>query len=138
MVNAAGEVVGVDMGDGTCVPATFVTEVLHDLFKSGQVIRPVFGAYFVSLDGLPNGRDAGLATSGALVTGGGKYRVTAKGGAAETSGLKEGDVITFVEHDRINNDETLSERLQDYAPGAKVTLTVLRAGKEIKLPLTLK
>jgi S1-C subfamily serine protease len=33
---------------------------------------------------------------------------------------------------------TLAERLQDYAPGAKVELTVIRAGKEIKVGLTLK
>jgi len=137
-VNASGEVVGVDMGDGTVVPASFATEVLRELFKSGKVVRPVFGAHFVGLDGLPNAREAGLAASGALITGGGKFRATEKGSAAEAAGLKEGDVITFVEHDRITNEVPLPERLQDYAPGAKVELTVVRAGKELKLSLTLK
>jgi len=138
VVDASGNVVGFDMGDGTAVPESFANEVLHDLFKSGKIERPVVGAHFVSLDGLPNAKDAGLAGSGALITGGGKYRATEKGSAAETAGLKEGDVITFVEHDRINNVETLSERLQDYASGAVVELTVVRAGKEIKVGLTLK
>jgi len=138
VVDASGNLVGVDMGDGTAVPVSFVSEVFHELFKSGRVIRPNVGAHFVGLDDLPNARDAGLMASGALITGGGKYRATEKGSAAETAGLKEGDVITFVEHDRINNEVTFAERLQDYAPGAKVELTVIRAGKEIKVGLTLK
>ena len=138
LVDPSGGLVGLEMGDGTAVPVSFISEVLHELFKSGGVVRPVAGAHYVSLDGLPNARDAGLIASGALITGGVKYRATEKGSAAETAGLKEGDVITFVEHDRINNEVTLAERLQDYAPGAKIELTVVRAGKEIKLPLTLK
>ena len=137
-VDASGEVIGFDMGDGTVVPASFVTGVLRDIFKEGRVVRPNMGAHYVSLDALPNAHDAGYASSGALITGGVKNRATEKGSAAETAGLKEGDVITFVEHDRINDEETLAERLQDYAPGAKVTLTVLRAGKETKVGLTLK
>ena len=137
-VDGSGDVVGLDMGDGTVVPASFIIEVLRDLFKDGRIVRPIVGAHFISLDDLPNARDAGLATTGALITGGEKYRATEKGSAAETAGLKEGDVITFVEHDRINDEETLAERLQDYAPGVQVELTVIRAGKELKLPLTLK
>lgn len=138
VVDASGEVVGIDMGDGVAVPASFVTGVLREIFKSGNIIRPVFGARFISLDNLPNVLGAGFLESGALLTGGAKYRAIEKGSAAEAAGLKEGDVITFVEHDRINDKETLAERLQDYAPGAKIELTVSRAGKDIKLPLTLK
>ncbi len=137
-VDASGAVIGTDMGDGTIVPASFITQVLRELFKSGRIVRPNVGMHFVSLDGLPHAHDAGLPASGALVTGGAKNRPTEKGSAAEAAGLKEGDVITFVEHDRINNEETLAERFQDYAPGAKIELTVVRDGKEIKLPLLIK
>lgn len=137
-VNVGGETVGVSLGDGTAVPASFVTQVLRDLFKDAKIVRPAVGVRFVSLDTLPNAKDAGLPTTGAFVTGGGKYPAVAKGSAAELAGLKEGDVITVVEHDRINDEETLSERLQDYVPGAKVELTVMRGGKQIKLNLMLK
>lgn len=61
-----------------------------------------------------------------------------KGSAAELAGLRDADVITMVERDRINNEATLSERLQDYVPGAKVEITVLRDGATLKLSLTLK
>jgi 2-alkenal reductase len=137
-VNANGETVGVSLGDGTAVPASFVTQVLRDLFKDGKIIRPAIGVRFVSLDVLPNAKDAGLPSTGALLIANGKYSAVAKGSAAEIAGLREGDVITAVEHDRINNEETLSERLQDYAPGARVELTVIRAGKTLKIELTLK
>jgi 2-alkenal reductase len=137
-VNANGEVIGIAGGDGTIVPASFVVSVLRDLFKDGKITRPQAGARFISLDGLPNAQAAGYPSTGALLTGGGKYPAVTKGSAAEAAGLREGDVIVAVERDRINGDETLSERLQDYAPGAKVSLTVLRAGKELKVTMTLK
>jgi S1-C subfamily serine protease len=137
-VDASGLVVGVSLGDGTAVPATFITQVMRSLFRDGKVSRPRVGLHFVSLDGLPNAKDAGLATTGALVTGGGKYAAVAKGSAAEAAGILDGDVIIAVEHDRINEEAGLSERLQDYVPGARVELTVVRSGGQKKISLTLK
>jgi serine protease Do len=138
VVDAGGNAVGLDMGDGTAVPETFAVGVLRDLFKDGKIVRPHVGVRFVSLDNLPNAHDAGLNASGALVTGDGKFRAVEKGSPAEVAGLREGDVITLMERDRINDEETLSERLQDYAPGATVELTVVRAGSSIKIPLVIK
>ncbi len=138
VVDGNGQVVGLDQGDGTAVPETFVIGILRDLFKDGKISRPRAGFHFVSLDILPDAKSVGLAESGALVVGDGKTRAVSQGSAAEAAGLREADVITSVERDRINNEETLSERLQDYAAGAKVELTVERDGKQIKVPLTLQ
>lgn len=138
IINADGRIVGIAVDDSDAVPISAVSGLFRDLFISGKIVRPQVGARYVSLDLLVNAKNAGLPETGALITGGGKFRAVEKGSAAESAGLREGDVITSVEHDRINNEETFAERLQDYAPGSKVELTVNRNGEQIKLSLTLK
>ena len=138
VVDANGVMMGIDEGNKNVVPVTFVSDVLRDLFKDGKVARPQIGVRYISLDNLPILKNSGLPTTGALVTGDGKVRSVEKGSVAEKAGLRESDVITMIERDRINNEATLSERLQDYVPGAKVELTVVRDGATLKLPLTLK
>jgi S1-C subfamily serine protease len=137
-VDANGEIVGLSLGDGAAVPISFIEEVMRSVFVDGKAVRPKLGVRFVSLDTLPNAKDAGLDSTGALLAASGTARAVAKGSAAEAAGLKEGDVIIAVEHDRIDAGETLSERLQDYPPGAKIEFTVLRGGKQTKLNVILK
>jgi S1-C subfamily serine protease len=138
VVNGSGEVIAIAVGDGTAVPVEFVSGRFRDVFKDGAVVRPKAGLRYVSTDRLPAGRAAGFLTGGALIAGGGKYAAVAKGSAAEAAGLKEGDVILAVEHDRVNGGDSFAEMIQDYAPGAEVELSVSRAGKEIKIKLILK
>lgn len=138
LVDMNGAVVGICMGDATAVPAPFVTDILRGLFRDGKITRPSAGLRFVSLDGLPSATEAGLPESGALVTGGGKFLAVAKGSAAEAAHLAEGDVIVAIEHDRINDEVTLAERLQDYPPGEQVEITLLRGGRQMKAAVTLK
>jgi len=138
VVNANGETVGLSLGDGTAVPVSFIEQVMRGVFRDGKITRPKLGVRFISLDGLPNAKEAGFAATGALLASSGSIRAVVKGSAAETAGLKEGDVIIAVEHDRIDNKGTLSERLQDYAPGTKVEFTLLRGGQQVKAEVTLK
>lgn len=51
--------------------------------------------------------------------------------------LVGGDVISAVDGHPIPNMQTLQEFLAQYAPGDEVTLTVLRDGEEVEIPLTL-
>jgi len=56
---------------------------------------------------------------------------------AATAGLQEGDIITAVDGDPVDQRRTLSERLAAYDEGEVVTLTVLRDGEELSLSVTL-
>src|SRR5690606_28579346 len=56
---------------------------------------------------------------------------------AAAAGLQEGDVITAVEGDAVDQRRTLSERLAAYDEGEVVSLTVLRGGEEMELSVTL-
>jgi C-terminal processing protease CtpA/Prc len=65
-------------------------------------------------------------------------REVSKGSAAEKAGLKKGDVITAVDADKISEPQDLFEKIGEYDPGDKVTITYLRNGKENKATATLE
>jgi putative serine protease PepD len=50
------------------------------------------------------------------------------GGAAETAGLRIGDVVLAVDGQRITGSQSLIDTLNEYSAGDRVTLTVLRGG----------
>lgn len=56
---------------------------------------------------------------------------------AAEAGLQEGDIITAVDGDPVDQRRTLSERLAAYDEGEVVTLTVIRDGEELSLDVTL-
>ena len=58
------------------------------------------------------------------------------GSPAASAGLKDGDIITQVNGSDINSKNTLTSLVDNYGAGTKITLTVLRSGKTISVPIT--
>jgi hypothetical protein len=60
------------------------------------------------------------------------------GTSADDGGLKAGDVMLRWDETELTDMRALVEMLRDHKPGDVVTITVLREGKEVALPVTLK
>lgn len=56
---------------------------------------------------------------------------------AEKAGLKTGDIITAIDGDKVNEPEELFEKISEYQPADKVTVSYLRNGKANKISVTL-
>lgn len=56
---------------------------------------------------------------------------------AAKAGLKAGDIITALGEHKINGMQTYMEALGKFEPGQKTTVTILRDGKEMVLPIEL-
>jgi S1-C subfamily serine protease len=56
---------------------------------------------------------------------------------AAEAGLQEGDIITAVDGDAVDEERTLSDRLYAYEEGDVVTLTVRRGNEDLSLEVTL-
>ena len=69
--------------------------------------------------------------SGAVVA------TVAPGTPAEEAGLQRGDIITAIDGDTVRSMQELAGRIQRYAPGDAVTLTVQRGTEELTLDVTL-
>ncbi len=151
LFNLAGEVVGVNTaiespvransGVGFAVPSNVVTVVINQLRQGGAVKYAWLGIAGGTLTA-DLAEEAGLArtTRGVLVS-----EVTA-GGPAATAGLQGGDATTGLGGDiiiGINDltvttfDDLLGYIVQEATVGQTVTLTVLRDGQQVTVPVTL-
>ena len=75
--------------------------------------------------------DTGAATNGAVV------KTVESGGAASAAGLRVGDVITKVDQQLITGADSLVATIRGHRPGQKVTLTIVRGGRTLTVPVTL-
>ena len=59
------------------------------------------------------------------------------GSPAERAGLKPGDVLSSVDGKKLADLRAFSELLKKLRPGQKVTATVLRSGKPLRIEVVL-
>src|SRR5215468_5292460 len=141
LVSTAGELVGINsqivsptggnIGIGFAIPANMARSVAEQLIKNGKVRRGYLG---VGVQPVTSDMAANLGlkeVSGVIVTN------VEQGGPAERAGLKQGDVITTINGTKIEDSNSLRNVIASAGPGAKVTITVLREGREQQLNATL-
>ena len=142
LINTSGEVVGINTaiasrtgvyaGYGFAIPSNLARHVMEDLMTYGEVKRGYIGinignvdedlAEYLRLDGV----------KGVIVNN------FVPGGAAESSDLKIGDVITHVDKKRVDRANGLQAIIAGFGPDEKIILTVVRRGNTRKIPVTLK
>jgi S1-C subfamily serine protease len=74
---------------------------------------------------------------GAYVFSGDNSAAVVDGSPAAKAGVKEKDIITKVNNITIDDNTSLTGALSKYKPGDKVTLTIIRNGKTITVPVIL-
>lgn len=146
LVNLNGEVIGINTavaGEaeniGFAIPINDVKGLVTNVLKDGKLVRPYLGVRYVLLND-DAAFQLGLETKrGAYITSGieGQPAVIPGSPAAE-AGLREGDVITKVNNDPINESNSLISALGRYPVGETVNLTIVRDGKEQTVQVTLE
>ena len=142
LVDLDGKLVGINsaiysrsggsMGIGFAIPVNMVKSVIVAARQGGATVkRPWLGATLQSLtkdiaDNLGIDRP-----TGALVV------TVADNGPAVDAGLKRGDVITAVDGQSVDDAESVGFRLGVKPLGGSTTLSVLRNGRTLSLPLKL-
>lgn len=150
LLTLAGEVVGinarifsesgVNSGVGFSIPIDIVARMIPSLITDGSYTYPFLGvSIFQSID-LRAQEEFGLPqTNGAYVTS------VSEGGPAAAAGLipanqtdgTGGDLIVAIDNETVNSFEDLISYLyRNVEIGQTVTLTVLRGGEAIEVPLT--
>jgi S1-C subfamily serine protease len=154
LVDGAGRVIGVNQqiktqsgggeGVGFAVPADVVKRSLDGLRKDGEVRYAYLGVQSVELYpqlvkrfGLPVEKGAWVQT-----VQGPAEKAGLKGGHGETRFQARtfsdgGDIITSIDGHKVNTPDDLSEVVQGFDPGQKVSVEVWRDGKQRTVSLTL-
>jgi Do/DeqQ family serine protease len=142
LVNTRGELIGINTaiasqtgsyaGYSFAVPVNIVKKVVADLLEFGSVQRAFIGVSIRDIDA-EFAEEMGIKNlNGVYVNG------LNTGGAGEAAGIKVGDVITKVENNPVKNIAELQEQISKYRPGDKVTVSVIRDGKDTPLTMVLK
>ncbi len=141
LINMAGEAIGINsqiysrsggyMGISFAIPIDEALRVSEQLKKTGKVTRGQIGIQVAAVSGetakamnLPN--DKGVMVA----------RVE-KGSAAEKAGVEAGDIILRFNHHAIEKMSELPRLVGESVPGTKASLTILRKGKSLVLPVTI-
>ncbi len=146
LVNSNSEVIGINTavaGDGAtnigfAIPINDVQGLIKSVLEKGKLERPYLGVRYVSLtDDYAAQQNLSTKRGAYLAPGNGDQAPVLPNSPAATAGLQSGDIITKVDNKDINETNNLTSVLGQYSSGDKVTLTVIRDGKTITIPVTL-
>ncbi len=138
LVNLRGQLIGVNtaiatnnggnIGIGFAIPVNMAKVVMNQLIKYGKVERGELGVYVQSLTPeLAQQFNLQPGTGGALIS------QVMKGSAAARAGLKQGDVITEVNGEKMRNPAMLSSYVAVQRVGSPLTLKIYRNGKPMTI-----
>ncbi len=137
LISLNGELIGINsqilspsggnIGIGFSIPSNMAKSVMEQLLKDGKVRRGQLGVGIQTItEELAKSLDL-KETKGVIV---GSVKA---GSSAEKAGVKRGDVITAINGDKVDDGNTLRNKVAQTAPGTEISLTVLRDGKTLEL-----
>lgn len=147
LCNLKGQVIGINTAMasqaeniGFAIPINSAKYAIESVKKYGKIKRPFIGIRY-----LPITKEIATVNKlpidyGVLVSRGktrGEVAVV-PGSPADKAGIKEGDIITALNDERIDENKSLASILRRYFPGDEIELTILRDSKEFKVKLVLE
>lgn len=142
LVNTNGELIGINAaiksntgsytGYSFAIPVNIVSKVVEDLLEYGTVQRGYLGVSIRNIDSDLAKQEELIDLQGVYIAG------IVDRGAAKVAGLKEGDIIKKVAERSVNSVTELQEQVSKFRPGDEVLVSVMREGKMMDLPLTLR
>lgn len=144
LINCYGQVIGINTvkmssyytatasveGLGFAIPISVAKPIIDELIENGYVAgRPAIG---ISGDSLPSYyRTYYRLPEGVYVTS------VNEGSDAKAKGIREGDIVTAINGERISSIDELNTVKNQYVAGDEVTLTVYRSGTYYEVTVTL-
>ena len=148
LVNTAGALIGINamlasptgsnIGYGFAIPTSIMNKVVDDIKKYGTVQRAMIGIQGSDVNTYVDsekekGNEVDLGTMEGIY-----IAKVVDDGAAADAGLKEGDVITHIDGQKVTQFGELQGILAQKRPGDKIELTYLRKKAKKTATLTLK
>lgn len=145
LLNLKGEVVGINtaMAEGAqnigfAIPINMAQRDINQVKNNNKIIYPFLGIRYVSVDSAVKSKYDLPVDYGAYISKGpnGESAIT-PGSAAESAGLREGDIILEINGEKIDSNNLLSGAILKYNPGDKIVLKILRNGQELSVDVVL-
>ena len=118
--SAADEQAG-NIGVGFSIPVDQVVYTVEQILETGHAEYPIIGAQVSVAD----------------VTGGARVQDVSTDSPAQQAGLEEGDLITAINEEEVNDGVELIVRIRSFEPGETITLKVSRGGETVSYDVVL-
>jgi serine protease Do len=145
LLNLRGEVVGINTATvlqaqniGFAIPVNKAKKDIEQVKTLGKIVYPFLGVRYVIVnEKIQKENDLSVDYGALIVKGDNGEAAVTPGSAAESAGLKEGDIILEFNNEKITTDNSLAKIIMKYNPGDKVVLLVLRDGEQKIITATL-
>lgn len=133
--NLAGDFVGLTNNNQDFYPAPLLAVYWQSLLINQEISTPFFGIHYLNLTNLKF-LDNNLSR-GALIIGDENYPAIISNSPADLAGLEEGDIITQVNGQSLNENLDLSTIILSLKAGDQISLTYIREQSENQINITL-
>lgn len=145
LINLSGQVVGINTavananGIGFAIPIDGVMSAINSVEKTGKIVRPLLGVRYVPITTEVQQEVNLPVSSGVLVTAGSGLNqpAVAPGSPADKAGIVVNDIITKINNDAIDENNSLTSLLSKYNVGDTVNMMVIHGGKTKTVPVKL-
>lgn len=146
LLNLKGEVIGVNFAMasgaeniGFAIPINQAKKDVEQVRKFGKLKFPFLGVRYITITEEIQKKYKLPVNYGAIIVEGNEGEpAIIPGSEAERIGLREGDIILEVNGEKITPENPLGKVIFQYNPGDKISLKVLREGKEKIFEATLR
>lgn len=147
LVNLLGQVVGINtamasgaQSIGFAIPINDAKSAIDSIKKTGKIIRPFLGVRYIQITKDLATQNQLPVDYGALIKGGNSISQLAvtPGSPADKAGIKENDIILEINGEKIDQNNSLVNLIQQYKVGDSITLKVLSGGKEKEVKVVLE
>lgn len=146
LVNTSGEVIGINTAVagnaeniGFAIPINDVQGLIKSVIQNGKLLRPYLGVRYVLLtDDYAYQYNLSVKRGAYIPPAQAGQEAIVGGSPAQKAGLREKDIITRIDNTAIDENNSLTSVLGRHSVGDKITLYVIRDGKEKQLTTTLE
>jgi serine protease Do len=144
LVNLDGQVIGINtlvagqaepgvqaQGIGFAISIQTAKPIADELVSTGRAVHPFLGIRYGALSPAAAAQLGVSAQNGALIGD------VVPGSPAAMAGLQPRDVIIAVDGQALTDESSLAQILSQKRPGDTATLTVIRGGQQLDVPVTL-
>lgn len=140
LINSSGEVIGINTakassaeGLGFAIPINTALPIIEEIKENGTYEQVYLGISGLNVeDAIAQYQTDFKATEGVVVM------QIYTDSPALAAGMKEGDIITAIDGDKIDDMSELKKKLVSYKPGDKITVSIERNKTDQTLELTLE
>jgi serine protease Do len=149
LLDAAGNVIGINTavaqgsnGIGFAIPIDIAKPIMSQALAGEQLARPYIGIRYEEIDLQLKTEKHLTVDQGALIgpgtdAQGNTLPAISPNSPAEKAGLKDGDVITAIEDQTIDQEHPLDAVLAGFAPGQTIHVHILRGSQTLTIEVTL-